>query len=132
MNESADRGGLGNHLMQQSKTFSFEPGGKLVRACHVPAGTVEARNQTKFHRVFADGKYQRDHRRRFLRCKRAGIAGRNDHRSSMPDEFRYEPWEAIEFPFGKTVLDGYILAGDITRLLQAIFKGLDCRAQGRA
>src|SRR5690242_9614636 len=128
MNESADRRGPGHHLMQQPKTFCFEPGGKLVCACHVSAGAVEARNQTKFHRVFSDGKYQGDRRRRLPCRKRPGIAGRYDHGSSMLDEFRYESWEAIEFPFGKTVLNSHILTGDITGLLQAIFKGLDCRA----
>jgi hypothetical protein len=122
VHEYADHGGFRNDLMQQFQLLRLQRGGKQIDARGVAAGPIEAGNHAELDRVTGSDEGNRNCSGRGLCRQNTGRAARKDHGDPAENQFDRQRRQPTDLTLRPSVLDGHVLALDVTDLIEALPK----------
>src|SRR5262245_4652107 len=121
--EHADRGGVGNHFVQQLKLLRHQEGVEIAYPCDVPAWSIEAGDKPKLYGIGPSLEHDRNCRGRSLGSECGRGAGPGDHSDPPADKISGQGRQSIVMFLRPAVFDRDILPLDITGFLKTFTEG---------
>src|SRR5215813_7276092 len=121
--EHADRGGIGNHFVQQLKLLRHQEGVEIAYPCDVPAWSIEAGDKPKLYGIGPSLEHDRNRRGRSLGSECGRGAGLGNHSDPPADKISGQGRQSIVMFLRPAVFDRDILPLDIAGFLKTFTEG---------
>src|SRR6516165_1637078 len=121
--EHADRGGVGNHFVQQLKLLRHQEGVEIAYPCDVPAWSIEAGDKPKLYGIGPSLEHDRNCRGRSLGSECGRGAGPGDHSDPPANKISGQGRQSIVVFLRPAVFDRDIPPLDIAGFLKTFTEG---------
>src|SRR5262249_41858648 len=121
--EHADRGGIGNHFVQQLKLLRHQEGVEIAYPCDVPAWSIEAGDKPKLYGIGPSLEHDRNRGGRSLGSECGRGAGPGNHSAPPADKISGQGRQSIVMFLRPAVFDRDILPLDIAGFLKTFTEG---------